>query len=138
MELDLVPVTALVIAVMGQLLIARRTTIILQQGIQTNLLPGIFFFKLINLILVAIIISIKYIRSPVHGSSYGYAAWAGNSSPAESQATYEARVEDGKLFYEKRWYHRGQTVQVEGKKARFAGVISSIGTDAVILYLNQN
>ena len=28
-------------------------------------------------------------------------------------------------------YHRGQTVQVEGKKARFAGVISAIGTEAV-------
>lgn len=30
-------------------------------------------------------------------------------------------------------YHRGQTVQVEGKKARFAGVISAIGTEAVML-----
>ena len=28
-------------------------------------------------------------------------------------------------------YHRGQTVQVEGKKARFVGVISAIGTEAV-------
>ncbi|XP_046458446.1 sin3 histone deacetylase corepressor complex component SDS3-like [Daphnia pulex] len=66
-------------------------------------------------------------RSPVHGQSYGYSGW----NSGENQATFEARVEDGKLFYEKRWYHRGQTVQVEGKKARFAGVISAIGTEAV-------
>ncbi|XP_057380247.1 sin3 histone deacetylase corepressor complex component SDS3-like [Daphnia carinata] len=66
-------------------------------------------------------------RSPVQGQSYGYSGW----NSGETQATFEARVEDGKLFYEKRWYHRGQTVQVEGKKARFAGVISAIGTEAV-------
>jgi len=64
-------------------------------------------------------------RSPIRGS---YSSW---SNSADNQAAFEARVEDGKLFYEKRWYHRGQTVQVEGKKARFSGVISAIGTEAV-------
>ena len=44
-ELDRVPVTALVIAAMGQLPIASRTTIILQLGIQTNLLQGSFYKK---------------------------------------------------------------------------------------------
>ena len=37
--------------------------------------------------------------SPVHNSSYGYGGW----NSGDNQATYEARVEDGKLFYEKRW-----------------------------------
>jgi len=64
-------------------------------------------------------------RSPIHGS---YSSW---NNSADNQSAFEARVEDGKLFYEKRWYHRGQTVQVEGKKARFSGVISAIGTEAV-------
>jgi len=64
-------------------------------------------------------------RSPIHGS---YSSW---NNSADNQSTFEARVEDGKLFYEKRWYHRGQTVQVEGKKARFSGVISAIGAEAV-------
>ncbi len=36
-------------------------------------------------------------------------------------------------------YHRGQTVQVEGKKARFSGVIWAIGTEAVTdLIFQQN
>lgn len=38
-------------------------------------------------------------RSPLQNSSYGYSGW----NSGENQATFEARVEDGKLFYEKRW-----------------------------------
>lgn len=44
----------------------------------------------------------------------------------------ETRIEDGKLLYERRWFHRGQSVYVEGKDmARFAGNISAIATEAV-------
>ena len=29
---------------------------------------------------------------------------------------YEARIEDGKLFYENRWFHKGQHVFVESRE----------------------
>ncbi|XP_015607120.1 sin3 histone deacetylase corepressor complex component SDS3 isoform X2 [Cephus cinctus] len=44
----------------------------------------------------------------------------------------ETRIEDGKLLYERRWFHRGQSVYVEGKDLpRFAANISAIGTEAI-------
>lgn len=44
----------------------------------------------------------------------------------------ETRIEDGKLLYERRWFHRGQSVYVEGRDMpKFAANISAIGTDAV-------
>ena len=43
----------------------------------------------------------------------------------------EARIEDGKLFYEKRWFRRGQTVWVEGKSDSYGATISAIGSEAI-------
>ncbi|XP_012219600.1 sin3 histone deacetylase corepressor complex component SDS3 isoform X2 [Linepithema humile] len=44
----------------------------------------------------------------------------------------ETRIEDGKLLYERRWFHRGQPVYVEGKDlSRFAANISAIGTEVI-------
>ncbi|KAG5305586.1 SDS3 deacetylase, partial [Acromyrmex insinuator] len=44
----------------------------------------------------------------------------------------ETRIEDGKLLYERRWFHRGQPVYVEGKDLnRFAANISAIGPDLI-------
>ncbi|KAJ4440025.1 sin3 histone deacetylase corepressor complex component SDS3 [Periplaneta americana] len=44
----------------------------------------------------------------------------------------DTRIEDGKLLYERRWYHRGQPVYVEGKDLpRFPAIISAIGTEAI-------
>ncbi|XP_018576841.1 sin3 histone deacetylase corepressor complex component SDS3 [Anoplophora glabripennis] len=44
----------------------------------------------------------------------------------------ETRIEDGKLLYEKRWYHRGQSVFVEGRDMpKFPANISAIGNDAI-------
>merc|ERR1719189_2245323 len=43
----------------------------------------------------------------------------------------EARIEDGKLFYEKRWFRRGQTVWVEGKNDSYGATISAIGSEAI-------
>lgn len=44
----------------------------------------------------------------------------------------ETRIEDGKLLYERRWFHRGQSVYVEGKEmTRFAATISAIGNEVV-------
>ncbi|OXA38528.1 sin3 histone deacetylase corepressor complex component SDS3 isoform X2 [Folsomia candida] len=44
----------------------------------------------------------------------------------------DSRIEDGKLFYEKRWFHRGQPVFVEGQGvSKVGGVICSISQDLV-------
>jgi len=43
----------------------------------------------------------------------------------------DARIEDGKLFYEKRWFRRGQTVWVEGKDGNYGATISAIGSEAI-------
>lgn len=44
----------------------------------------------------------------------------------------ETRIEDGKLLYERRWFHRGQPVYIEGKDmSRFPAIISAIGTEAI-------
>lgn len=44
----------------------------------------------------------------------------------------ETRIEDGKLLYERRWFHRGQSVYVEGRDMpKFAANISAIASDAV-------
>ncbi|XP_053625610.1 sin3 histone deacetylase corepressor complex component SDS3 [Plodia interpunctella] len=56
----------------------------------------------------------------------------------ESNDSTETRVEDGKLMYERRWFHRGQSVYVEGKDIqRFPGQIHAI-TDEAIWVKKQN
>merc|ERR1719367_658569 len=53
----------------------------------------------------------------------------GGSSPSYYRDT---RIEEGKLFYEKRWFRRGQSVQVEQKSGeKFPAMISAIGTEAI-------
>ncbi|XP_011549580.3 sin3 histone deacetylase corepressor complex component SDS3 isoform X1 [Plutella xylostella] len=60
-----------------------------------------------------------------------------NSSSCESpiregDTTMETRVEDGKLLYERRWFHRGQAVHVEGRELpRFPGHIHAITDEAI-------
>ena len=57
----------------------------------------------------------------------------GQSSASSSPSVVrEARIESGKLFYEKRWYRRGQTVHVEqNKDGTYEAVISAVGTEAI-------
>ncbi|XP_060532800.1 sin3 histone deacetylase corepressor complex component SDS3 [Cylas formicarius] len=44
----------------------------------------------------------------------------------------ETRIEDGKLLYEKRWFHRGQSIFIEGKDTpKTAANICGIGTDCI-------
>lgn len=55
---------------------------------------------------------------------------AGGSSPN----TYhrDIRIEEGKLFYEKRWFRRGQSIQVEPKNGdKFPATISAITPEAI-------
>ncbi|XP_072094239.1 sin3 histone deacetylase corepressor complex component SDS3-like [Mobula birostris] len=51
------------------------------------------------------------------------------STPAKSPAQrYEARIEDGKLYYDKRWYPKGQATYLDSKEHTKIGcVISSVG-----------
>ncbi|EAL41125.4 AGAP000738-PA [Anopheles gambiae str. PEST] len=51
---------------------------------------------------------------------------------SNAQPSTETRIEDGKLWYERRWFHRGQPVHVEGRDIpRFPANISAIGTEAI-------
>ncbi len=44
----------------------------------------------------------------------------------------DIKVEDGKLFYQKRWFRRGQAVQIEAKNAdKYPAMISAIGEERV-------
>ncbi|XP_068629750.1 sin3 histone deacetylase corepressor complex component SDS3 [Battus philenor] len=55
-------------------------------------------------------------------------------SPVRDGEVTDARVEDGKLLYERRWFHRGQSVYVEGKGreiSRFPGHIHAITDEAI-------
>lgn len=50
----------------------------------------------------------------------------------ESYPLVETKIEDGKLLYERRWFHRGQPVYIEGKDVvKFPATISAIGNDIV-------
>jgi len=53
-------------------------------------------------------------------------------SVSEQQNLIETRIEDGKLLYEKRWFHRGQSIFVEGKdQPKTAATISAVGNDCI-------
>lgn len=53
-------------------------------------------------------------------------------SPMNDSSNQDTRIEDGKLVYERRWFHRGQPVYAEGKGVpMFGGNISAIGTDFI-------
>ncbi|XP_060867218.1 sin3 histone deacetylase corepressor complex component SDS3-like [Metopolophium dirhodum] len=51
-----------------------------------------------------------------------------------SSAIPNTRIEDGKLLFEKRWYHRGQPVFVEGRHMeKFPAVIHAIGNGSILV-----
>ena len=57
---------------------------------------------------------------------------SGSGSSSSPSLARDARIEDGKLFYEKRWFRRGQTIYVEGKDGTsYGATISAIGSDAI-------
>ncbi|XP_062600232.1 sin3 histone deacetylase corepressor complex component SDS3-like [Saccostrea cucullata] len=44
----------------------------------------------------------------------------------------EAKIDDGRLYYDKRWFHRNQPVFVESKDmGKFTGVITAVGTQEI-------
>ncbi|KAF2896833.1 hypothetical protein ILUMI_09343 [Ignelater luminosus] len=53
-------------------------------------------------------------------------------APSNEAPLVETRIEDGKLLYERRWFHRGQSVYIEGRDMpKFPASISAIGTEAL-------
>ncbi|KAF7667770.1 hypothetical protein LDENG_00048570 [Lucifuga dentata] len=55
------------------------------------------------------------------------------STPMENPAQrYDARIEEGKLYYDKRWYHKSQAIYLESKdNTKISCVISSVGTNEI-------
>ncbi|XP_073917198.1 sin3 histone deacetylase corepressor complex component SDS3 isoform X2 [Castor canadensis] len=55
------------------------------------------------------------------------------ATPTESPAQrFEARIEDGKLYYDKRWYHKSQAIYLESKdNQKLSCVISSVGANEI-------
>lgn len=62
-----------------------------------------------------------------HESSESFSSCEGTGS------SLEVRVEDGKLYYDKKWFHRGQPVYFEGKEvgSKNSGVICTISSSEV-------
>uniref|UniRef100_A0A672IBZ6 Sin3 histone deacetylase corepressor complex component SDS3 n=1 Tax=Salarias fasciatus TaxID=181472 RepID=A0A672IBZ6_SALFA len=55
------------------------------------------------------------------------------TAPMESPTQrYEARIEEGKLYYDKRWYHKSQAIYLESKdNTKISCVISTVGTNEI-------
>ncbi|XP_059407282.1 sin3 histone deacetylase corepressor complex component SDS3-like isoform X2 [Carassius carassius] len=55
------------------------------------------------------------------------------STPVDTPSQrYEARIEEGKLYYDKRWYHKSQPIYLESKEnTKISCVISSVGTNEI-------
>jgi hypothetical protein len=47
---------------------------------------------------------------------------------------FDARIEDGKLFYDKKWFHRGQNVLLESNEAKFNAILVQIGSAEVCFF----
>lgn len=69
----------------------------------------------------------------LNSASSGMMMLAQAVSPGENgQQLIETRIEDGKLWFERRWYHRGQAITVEGRDIpRFSSNISAIGNEVI-------
>ncbi len=69
-------------------------------------------------------------RSSIASSpaSTSHASLAGDDGPGGGFGSQECRVVDGKLFYDKRWFRRGQSIMVEPKQGeKYPAMISAIG-----------
>lgn len=77
------------------------------------------------------------VRSGMNSNGIGGNLMSGNNSIDNySMSMVETKIEDGKLLYERRWFHRGQPVYVEGKDVvKFAATISAIGNEIVNILL---
>ncbi|CAG2104816.1 unnamed protein product [Medioppia subpectinata] len=46
-------------------------------------------------------------------------------------SSYDAKIEDGKLFYDKKWFHRGQNVLIDTNDSKFNATLAQIGTSEI-------
>ncbi|XP_005743179.1 sin3 histone deacetylase corepressor complex component SDS3 [Pundamilia nyererei] len=73
---------------------------------------------------------LKSPKRPVSPSSPEHVPSAPMESPTQR---YEARIEDGKLYYDKRWYHKSQAIYLESKdNTKISCVISTVGTNEML------
>uniref|UniRef100_A0A665SX79 SDS3 homolog, SIN3A corepressor complex component n=1 Tax=Echeneis naucrates TaxID=173247 RepID=A0A665SX79_ECHNA len=72
---------------------------------------------------------LKSPKRPVSPSSPEHVPSAPIENPSQR---YEARIEEGKLYYDKRWYHKSQAIYLESKdNTKISCVISSVGTNEI-------
>ncbi|XP_053557652.1 sin3 histone deacetylase corepressor complex component SDS3 isoform X2 [Bombina bombina] len=72
---------------------------------------------------------LKSPKRPVSPSTPEHLPTTQTESPAQR---FEARIEDGKLYYDKRWYHKSQAIYLESKdNTKISCVISSVGTNEI-------
>uniref|UniRef100_A0A4W5QX73 SDS3 homolog, SIN3A corepressor complex component n=1 Tax=Hucho hucho TaxID=62062 RepID=A0A4W5QX73_9TELE len=72
---------------------------------------------------------LKSPKRPVSPSSPDHMPTTPIEAPSQR---YEARIEEGKLYYDKRWYHKGQAIYLESKEnTKISCVISSVGTNEI-------
>uniref|UniRef100_A0A3Q2NXZ5 SDS3 homolog, SIN3A corepressor complex component n=1 Tax=Fundulus heteroclitus TaxID=8078 RepID=A0A3Q2NXZ5_FUNHE len=72
---------------------------------------------------------LKSPKRPVSPSSPEHVPSAPMENPSQR---YEARIEEGKLYYDKRWYHKSQAIYLESKdNTKISCVISSVGNNEI-------
>ncbi|KAL1502070.1 hypothetical protein ABEB36_007270 [Hypothenemus hampei] len=72
--------------------------------------------------------------SSISSPNHNLANFSNLQSISEHQNLIETRIEDGKLLYEKRWFHRGQSIFVEGKdQPKMAATISAVANDCIFV-----
>ncbi|XP_046907961.1 sin3 histone deacetylase corepressor complex component SDS3 isoform X3 [Hypomesus transpacificus] len=73
---------------------------------------------------------LKSPKRPVSPSTPEHLPTAPMETPSQR---YEARIEEGKLYYDKRWYHKSQAIYLEYTKenTKISCVISSVGTNEI-------
>ncbi|KAG7490378.1 sin3 histone deacetylase corepressor complex component SDS3 isoform X1 [Solea senegalensis] len=72
---------------------------------------------------------LKSPKRPVSPSSPEHVPTTPMDNPSQR---YEARIEEGKLYYDKRWYHKSQAIYLESKdNTKISCVISSVGTNEI-------
>ncbi|CAH2295987.1 sin3 histone deacetylase corepressor complex component SDS3 [Pelobates cultripes] len=75
------------------------------------------------------ILYLKSPKRPVSPSTPEHLPATQIESPAQR---FEARIEEGKLYYDKRWYHKSQAIYLESKDiSKLSCVISSVGTNEI-------
>jgi Sin3 histone deacetylase corepressor complex component SDS3 len=73
---------------------------------------------------------LRALSKVINNSKYGY------ETPSDTETgpnVVEARIEDGKLYYDKKWYHRGQPVLVKSRDGDFIGTLASIGNAEIFI-----